>query len=82
MVQHQQATHLTWWMMLMIKRETAMMTVTPKVVMMWEVHKMTTMNELMTMTSMRYLSPHWMHQGQEMWMPSICPISGGLIMRM
>ena len=58
------------------------MTVTPKVVMMREVHKMTTMNELRIMTSTKYLSLHWMHQGKELWMPSICPIFGELSMRM
>ena len=61
---------------------TVMTTVTPKVVMMREVHKMMTTNELMTMTSMKDLSLHWMHQGQELWMPSICPTLGGLSMRM
>ena len=43
---------------------------------------MTTMNELMTMTSMNYLLLHWMYQGQELWMPSIFPTFGGLSMRM
>ena len=59
-----------------------MMTVTPKVVMVREVNKMMTMNELMTMTLMKYLSLHQMHQGQEPWMPSICPTFGGLNMTM
>ena len=49
----------------MIRMETEMMTVTPKVVMMKEVLKITTMNELRTMTLMKYLSLYWMHQGQE-----------------
>ena len=39
-------------------------------------------NELMTMTSMKYLLLHWMYQGQEPWMPSIFPIFGGSSMRM
>ena len=57
------------------------MTATPKVVMMKEMHKMMIMNELRTMTSMKYLLMHWMHQGQEPWMPSIFPTFGGLSMR-
>ena len=61
---------------------TVMTTVTPKVVMMREVHKMMTTNELTTMTSMKDLSFLWMHQGQELWMPSIRPTFGGLSMRM
>ena len=39
---------------------------------------MMTMNELMTMTSMKYLSLHWMYQGLELWMPSIFPTFEGL----
>ena len=58
-----------------------MRTVTSKVVMMREVHKMMTMNELRIIPLMKYLSLHWMHQGQEPWMPSICPAFGGLSMR-
>ena len=74
-------THLTCWMMPMIRRETVMTTVTPKVVMMTEVCKMMTMNGSRIMTSMKYLLLHWMHQGQELWMPSIYPTFGGISMR-
>ena len=90
-VQPQQMTHLIWWMILMTRRDTVMTTVTPitvmtavtpKVVMMGEVHKIMTTNKLMTMTSMKYLSQHWMYQGQEPLMASIFPTFGGLSMRM
>ena len=50
--------------MMTVTPNTVMMTVTPKAVMMKEVHKMMTTNELMTMTSMKYLSLHWMHQAR------------------
>ena len=59
-----------------------MTTVTPKVVMMREVHKMMTMSKLRIMTLTKYLLLHWMHQGQELWMPSICETFGGSDMRM
>ena len=48
------------------------MSVTPKVVMTREVYNMMTTNELRIMTSTKYLALHWMHQGQEMQIPSIC----------